>query len=228
MVISFGTAVAQFWNQPDQGIWEFRHQALHHTHSKVMCWVAMDRIGKLATRHLWKLPFSPEKVAADIRQAIETKAYNPQLQCYTRAFGEPELDGNLLVMPLVGYCDPNDPKFISTREAIIKKLSRNDLIYRYPLVSDGFNEPEGAFTLCNFWLAECFARAGDIQQAQRWLNAVLRSSTETSLLAEQVDPEKLNALGNFPQGFSHIGLINAAVAIDRLQADQNRYRRVTA
>lgn len=214
MVIGFGKAVAELWNQPDQGIWEFRSKPKHYTHSKVMCWVAMDRISKLAKWFGWDLPYDAEKIAFEIRDEIEIRGYDFGLKSYTKAFGESELDASLLVMPLVGYCDANAQRFCSTRDAIIRHLGQNDLIYRYVPESDGFAEPEGAFTICNFWLAEAFARAGDLDEAQRWFNAVVKSLAPLGLISEEIDPRSREYLGNYPQAFSHIGLINAALAID--------------
>ena len=128
-----------------------------------------------------------------------------------RPTGEPELDASLLVMPIVGYCDPRSPRFESTRDTIIEKLGRNDLIHRYrPGIGD---EPEGAFTICNFWLADALAMAGRASEASRWFEGVIRHLPPSGLAAEEINPETGEQLGNFPQAFSHIGLINAALAI---------------
>ncbi|MEO5970063.1 MAG: glycoside hydrolase family 15 protein, partial [Bdellovibrionia bacterium] len=216
MVIGFGTAVAQLWEQPDQGIWEFRTNPKHYTHSKVMCWVAMDRLSKLARRLNWRLPYNPGALAIKIRHTIESRAYHPLLNVYTRALNEPELDASLLVMPLVGYCEANEPRYLATQTQIIHQLGKNGLIYRYPQGSDGFSEPEGAFTLCNFWLAEAFAKAGNLGEAEKWFNAVSCCLPPSGLSSEELNPENREYLGNHPQGFSHIGLINAALAIEEL------------
>jgi len=228
MIIGFGKSVAELWREPGQGIWEFRSKAEHHTHGKVMCWVAMDRLTKLSQRFGWALPYDAMTLAYEIRESIETSGFNPQLQSYTRTFEGSELDASLLIMPLVGYCDPKDPRYRSTQQAIISQLSRNDLIYRYQPGSDGILESEGSFTICNFWLAEAFAKAGNLSEAQRWFNGVVRHLAPSGLISEEMDPTNGEYLGNHPQGFSHIGLINAALAIDDLQKIQNAEERKSA
>jgi GH15 family glucan-1,4-alpha-glucosidase len=220
LVIGYGRTVASHWNNPDQGIWEFRTRPMHYTHSKVMCWVAMDRLAKLSQKLKWELPYDALMISHEIRNEIESKGYNSKLNSYTRAFGESELDASLLVMPIVGYCDAKSPRFQSTREVIIQNLSENNLIYRYPRDSDGFAEPEGTFTICNFWLAETFALSGDLSEAEKWFNAVASSLAVTGLSAEEIEPQSGEYLGNHPQGFSHIGMINAALAIDDLRKSQ--------
>lgn len=222
MVVGFGQAVAELWREPDQGIWEMRSEPAHYTHSKVMCWVAMDRLAKLSRRYKWRLPYDAEKIAQEVRGEIESKAYSLKSSSYTRSYGEPVLDASLLVMPLVGYCDPHSPRFLATQEAIIRELSRNGLIYRYPPASDEIPEGEGAFTLCNFWLSEVFARQGRIPEAEKWFNAISERLAASGLASEEVEPESGLYLGNFPQGFSHIGMINAALAIENAQEAASR------
>jgi GH15 family glucan-1,4-alpha-glucosidase len=214
MVMGFGEAVSELWRQPDQGIWEYRSVPKHHTHSKLMCWVAMDRLAKLSARYGWRLKYDASKVAEEIRAEIELRGFDPAVRSYTRAFGDPALDASLLVMPLVGYCEPTAPRYLATRGAISSRLSRGDLIYRYLPASDGLSEPEGAFTLCNFWLSEACARAGEVDEARKWFMAVVNSLGTPGLASEQLDPDGRVFLGNYPQGFSHIGMINAALAIE--------------
>jgi GH15 family glucan-1,4-alpha-glucosidase len=217
MVTGFGRSVSELWNRADQGIWEFRSHPRHFTHSKVMCWVAMDRLGKLQSRMGWRLPYEPNGVASEIRENIESGGFDPKLNAYTRSFGESELDASVLVMLRVGYCSADSPRYLATLKAIIRGLSRNDFVYRYRPGSDGLEEPEGAFAICNFWLAEALARAGNLGEARRWFDAVVHALPPTGLASEEIDPESGGFLGNYPQGFSHIGLINAALAIDALE-----------
>lgn len=228
MVIGFGESVAQFWRQPDQGIWEFRSDPKHFTHSKVMCWVAMDRLENLAHHLKWKLPYNAQKIANEIRNEIEEKGFNSKVNSYTQAFGETQLDAALLVMPLVGYCSADHPKFVATRNAIIQQLSSKNVIYRYPYQEDKIPTPEGAFTICNFWLAQSYAKSGNLNEAQKWFHAVTDHLTGVGLSSEELNPENFNFLGNYPQGFSHIGLINAALEINELEKNLNLPKENTA
>lgn len=214
MVTGFGQAVTELWRKPDQGIWEVRGSPKHHTHSKVMCWVAMDRLAKLSRRFGWRLPYDADRIADEIRDEIENRGFHPKLKTYTQAFGGTDLDASLLIMPLVGYCEADSSRFVATRNAIIQQLSRNDLLYRYLPGLDGFSETEGTFTICNFWLAEVFAKSGDLSESERWFNAVVRSLAPAWLFSEEMNPMDREYLGNHPQGFSHIGLIHAALAIE--------------
>ncbi|MEW6057464.1 MAG: glycoside hydrolase family 15 protein [Bdellovibrionota bacterium] len=224
MVVGFGKAVAECWREPDQGIWEFQRPAKNYTHSKVMAWVAMDRLAKLSKRFRWKVPYEAERIAKQIRDEIESRGFHPTLKAYTQAFGEPKLDASLLVMPMVGYCDAASPRFVATRNAIIRDLSQGDLIYRYPPGSDGLPGPEGTFTICNFWLAEAFAKAGSLIEAERYFKAASDTLTPTGLFSEELNPKNLEYLGNHVQGFSHIGLIHAALAIQEASCAQKQRR----
>lgn len=228
MVIGFGESVAKLWREPDQGIWEFRSNPKHFTHSKVMCWVAMDRLRKLAAHLKWKLPYNSEKIANEIRTEIEEKGFNAKMNTYTQSFGETELDSALLVMPLVGYCSADYPKFLATRNAIIQHLSKNNVVYRYSYEKDNLSTPEGAFTICNFWLAQSFAKSGDLYEAQKWFHAVTDHLPGVGLSSEELNPENYSFLGNYHQGFSHIGLINAALEMSELEKNLNLPKEKTA
>lgn len=208
-LIGIGRNVAENWRIPDDGIWELRSERAHHTHSKLMCWVALKRLHEIASRIGWALPFDAAGEAAAIRSAIEKHAYNAQIGAYTRSFESQELDASLLIMPLLGYCGAKDPRFQSTIAAIQKNLTRNHLVYRYRITSDGFNEPEGTFGICNFWMAQALASARN-ETARYWFEAMLRRGNHLGLWSEEINPLSGEYLGNYPQGFSHIGLINAA------------------
>ncbi len=208
--------VCKLWDQPDEGIWEPRYGRRHNTHSKALAWTALDRAARACKTYGWKAPVERfEKAAAAIRADIEARGYNAAIGAYTRAFGGDQLDASVLTMPLVGYCDAASPRMTSTYRAIAAGLSRKGLVYRYlrEKAPDGLPAGEGSFGICNFWLAECWARAGNIEEAKRWFESVLKLANPVGLWPEEFDPETGAFLGNYPQGFTHIGLINAARAI---------------
>jgi GH15 family glucan-1,4-alpha-glucosidase len=213
-ILDLGRAVCELWNQPDDGIWEVRSGRVHHTHSKVLAWVAMDRLIRLANTYSWKAPIERfEHVKTSLRAQIECEGFNEGLSAYTRTLGGSELDASMLVMPLMGYCDADSPRMLSTCKAICEKLSRNGLIYRYRAIDDGLTGSEGSFGICNFWMTEVLARAGKRDDAQRYFEEVLNRANTVGLWSEEIDPATGEYLGNYPQAFTHIGLINAALAL---------------
>lgn len=214
LALGMANTVCEIWNAPDNGIWEVRSRVVHYTHSKVMAWVALDRVIKMAGEFSRKIPLEKYQNTRDqIRAAIETHGYDEKLQSYVRSFGEKELDASLLVLPSVGYCDANSPRMKSTVDLILKTLSRGEFVYRYKPETDGLSGKEGAFVICGFWLIEALALQGRSQDAQRYFDALLAHSNGTGLWSEEIDPSTGEFLGNYPQGFSHIGLINAALAM---------------
>lgn len=203
------------WRNPDAGIWEPRDEPEHHTHSKVLCWVALDRLITLHDHHGLKI--ASDRLIAErgtLRAEIEARGYNQRLGSYTRAFNDDAADASLLSLPLYGYLDATHQRMRSTLEHIQQQLGagpEGELIYRY-LPPDG--EPdEGTFGICAFWAVECLALAGEIDAATSRFEHLLGYANDVRLFAEQIDPASGAALGNFPQGFTHIGLINAALAI---------------
>lgn len=213
-VLNLGKSVCDLWKCPDEGIWEVRSAREHHTHSKVLAWVALDRIQKIAKNYKWDGPMDEfRKTAEEIRTSIEAHSFNEELNAYTRFFGSNRLDASVLVMPLVEYCDANSDRMKKTTNTIMEKLSHNGLLYRYLGVDDGLPEDEGAFELCNFWLVQTLAKAGRIDEAKKWFEEVINRSNSLNLLSEELDPNSGEYLGNYPQAFSHSGLINAALTI---------------
>ncbi|MEU9322060.1 glycoside hydrolase family 15 protein [Streptomyces sp. NPDC048295] len=204
---------AQRWTQPDQGIWERRGPSRHFLHSKLMCWVALDRAVIMAPtlqadEHLPHWQHERDR----IRQAIEQRGWNPGLGAFTQAFDSDELDASALMLPIVGFLPPHDPRVQSTVLAIATQLTdRNGLVRRY--LTDELQGEEGAFLLCTFWLAQALALTGRTTPARHVFQAALAHANDLGLLAEETDFTTAEALGNFPQAFSHIGLINAARAI---------------
>lgn len=215
MVLRFAEFIHKNWNQPDSGIWEMRTQPRHYVHSKAMAWTGLMRTATLARKYQWKAPFHDYfSTAAKIRREIEAFGFDASLNSYVRSFGEREIDASLLVLPIVGYCDASCPRMLATIGAIQRNLSRNGLIYRYRPTSDGMLVPEGAFGLCNFWMAHALTLAGRTDEARYWIEQMVSRLPSTGLWSEEIDPDTGEFLGNFPQAFSHIGLINAALALN--------------
>jgi GH15 family glucan-1,4-alpha-glucosidase len=201
------------WREADEGIWEARSGRLHNTHSKVMCWVALDRGLKIAARR--SLPVDRalwEKERDAIYEAIRTKAWNPDRKAFTQSYGSPSLDASSLLIPLVNFMSPTDPLVVSTFEAINKDLISDSLVYRYQI--DGNTVGEGTFSICTFWLVEALARGGRLEQSRLIFEKMLSYGNHLGLYAEEIGRSG-ESLGNFPQAFTHIGLINAAWILDR-------------
>ncbi|MYV47397.1 glycoside hydrolase family 15 protein [Streptomyces sp. SID2888] len=201
------------WIQPDQGIWERRGPSRHFLHSKLMCWVALDRaIGMAPALHAEERLPHWRYERDQIRRAIEQRGWNPGLRAFTQAFDSDDLDASALMLPIVGFLPPHDPRVQSTVLAVATHLTdRDGLVRRY--LTDELQEGEGAFLLCTFWLAQALALTGHITRARHAFQAALAHANDLGLLAEETDSTTAEALGNFPQAFSHIGLINAARAI---------------
>ncbi|MFJ2170912.1 glycoside hydrolase family 15 protein [Streptomyces griseofuscus] len=204
---------AQRWTQPDQGIWEGRGPSRHFLHSKLMCWVALDRAISMAPALQADecLPHWQHE-RDQIRQAIEQRGWNPHLGAFTQAFDTDDLDASALMLPIVGFLPSHDPRIQSTVLAIATQLTdHNGLVRRY--LTDELQEEEGTFLLCTFWLAQALALTGHTTRARHTFQTALAHANDLGLLAEETDSTTAEALGNFPQAFSHIGLINAARAI---------------
>ncbi|WP_114779175.1 glycoside hydrolase family 15 protein [Botryobacter ruber] len=215
-ILGLGEVICKQWDQPDNGIWEVRSSTVHHTHSKVMAWVGLDRLIKLSEKYKWKrAPLEKYRnVASCIREQVEQFGYNSELQAYTREFNGETLDSSLLVLSLVGFCHPTSPRMISTSQLISERLAKNNLLYRYLHTNDGLTGTEGSFGICNFWLVENLAKSGQLDKATQIFETMLQHASPAGLLSEEIDPESHELLGNYPQGFTHIGLINAALTLN--------------
>jgi GH15 family glucan-1,4-alpha-glucosidase len=211
-------AVRELWSMPDDGIWEMRGRRLHHTHSKVMGWVALDRADRLTQRFGWKRRFDYKELATRVHRNVEECGFDYSLGSYVRAYGEPELDASLLVLPLVGFCRADSTRMRGTVRAIRSQLGRGGLVYRYRPESDGLRGGEGAFGVCSFWLAEALARMGAHAEARACVDRMLEVASPLGLWSEEIDPASGGLLGNFPQAFTHIGLVNAAVTLSQENA----------
>jgi len=202
------------WREPDRGIWEVRMEPRHFTHSKAMCWVALDRAVRLAEggvlprRHVdrWR------REAEEIRRFVETRCWSERQQSYTRFAGTDEVDASLLLMAVVRYGDPAGPRMVKTIDAVRRELGRGPLLYRY-LGDDGLPGGEGVFLCCSFWLVEALALAGRHEEATKCMDALLPLANDVGLYAEEIDPVTQDFLGNFPQGLVHLALVSAATAL---------------
>ncbi|HEX6683593.1 MAG TPA: glycoside hydrolase family 15 protein [Candidatus Limnocylindrales bacterium] len=216
-LVSLADSAARRWPEKDRGIWEVRGEPRHFVHSKVMCWVALDRAIKLAGRLGADDRVEGWSAARDeIWHTVTTEGYSERAGAFTQYFGSDELDAANLMMPIVGFLPANDPRMLATIEAVAERLTdEQGLVYRYRAEAgvDGLAGAEGTFLLCTFWLAHALALAGKLDRATEVFERAIRYVNDVGLLAEQVDPATGELLGNFPQAFSHIGLVNAAWAI---------------
>jgi GH15 family glucan-1,4-alpha-glucosidase len=210
-----GETVCKRWQEPDAGIWEVRSNPRHHVHSKVMCWRALDNLLTMHAHSHLSVPVDHFRSVRDaIGAAIETEGYSETVQSYAQAFGGQAADASLLRLPAQGYVEAGAPRMRSTYTYLEAQLCQSGLWYRYrPDGGDGLSGREGAFGVCSFWAAEYLAQRGETELAQIAFERVLACANDVGLFAEEMDPETGAALGNFPQAFTHIGLINAALAL---------------
>lgn len=222
MSIGFGMTVCRDWRLPDNGIWEIRAERQHHTFSKAMCWVGLDRLIKLHRGGHLRVPverFERERDA--IRESIEQHGFNEQLTSYVSVLEGKQLDASLLQLGRYGYIAPDSPRMRSTLDALLAGLGRDGLMFRYVDQDDGLTPGEGAFGICSFWAVAAMARAGDVAKAGRAFEKLLTHANDVGLFGEEIDPDSGAALGNFPQAFTHVGLIDAALALQQFSAAGN-------
>src|SRR6266508_462683 len=211
---------ARRWSETDAGMWEMRGETRHHLSSKVLCWVALDRAVKLAPA-LGAFAKTEEWAEARdaIREAILERGWSEKQQAYAQSFDSDELDAAQLLMPIVGFLPATDERMRSTIEAIARELTEDGLVLRYRnqegLNADGLTGEEGTFVICSFWLVSCLAQAGEVDRAEQLFEQLAGYANDLGLLAEEIDTANGEQLGNFPQAFSHIGLITAAWEIDK-------------
>jgi len=225
MLAGFGKVVRKKWREPDHGIWERRDHQRHHTFSKLMCWLALDRLLDLERRGILSLGSLSERfrgVRQEIADVIEQRGFNRKLASYTGELDGDALDASLLLMPCLGY-RPLDPgRFETTYQCITERLGRGGLLYRYERGGDTQGGREGAFGICSFWAVHNLAARGKLDDARRVFEHVLSFGNDLGLFGEEIDPDTGAALGNFPQAFTHVGLINAALAIERARSAEVR------
>jgi len=207
--------VCERWDQPDEGIWEIRCDRRRHTYSAAMCAVSLDCALAMGEAGLLRIPAERlRRVRRAIRDSIEARGVDRESGSYVSAFGGHEVDASLLLLALHGYVAPDDPRMVATWERIDRELGEGELMRRYgPGWGDGMPPGEGAFVACGFWAVEYLARLGRVDEANQRFDRLLAHANDVGLLAEEVDPDSGRALGNFPQAFSHLGVINAALAL---------------
>jgi GH15 family glucan-1,4-alpha-glucosidase len=211
--------VCESWEHPDAGIWERRSEPAHFIQSKMMCAVALGRACELAERQLLPAKHAERwrREQERIREFVETRGYSERKRAYVQSAGEEELDASLLLAVLAGYDQPRAPRLLDTVDAVRRELARGPLIHRY-LGEDGLPGEDGAFVACSFWLVEAYARQGRLEEAAALMDELVPLANEVGLFAEEIDPATGDFLGNFPQGLSHLALINAAVSIEESRA----------
>lgn len=210
IVRNIARTVATHWELPDKGIWEIRNEGKHFVFSKVMCWVAMDRATKIAC--LLNRPYYENTwrdIANDIKADVLQNGWNAQINSFTQYYGATDVDASLLLMAEYGFIDPHDSQYQSTVMAIYNSLYHNGLMYRYRN-QDDFGLPSSSFTICTFWMIQALHRIGHVQQAQTMFDQLLQYSNSLGLFSEDIDFETKRLLGNFPQAYSHLALINTA------------------
>jgi GH15 family glucan-1,4-alpha-glucosidase len=212
------------WKEPDEGIWEVRGGRRHFTHSKVMAWVAFDRGVQAVERFGRNGPIERwREIRAMIHREICQEGFDVELNSFTQSYGSKELDASLLIIPLVGFLPSDDARVVGTVAAIERDLVRDGFVYRYASDRhaesvDGLPPGEGAFLPCTFWFADNLALQGRLDEAEETFERVLALRNDLGLLAEEWDPSTRRQLGNYPQAFTHVSLVNSAFNLDR-QAD---------
>jgi GH15 family glucan-1,4-alpha-glucosidase len=210
--------LAEGWRKPDNGIWEARGERRHFTHSKVMAWVAFDR--SVAAVENFGLEGDVDRwraTRAAIRDEVLERGFDPAIGSFVQSYGSPEVDASALMFPLVGFVEADDPRMSGTVDVIRAHLGTDGLLARYrsPSGVDGLEAGEGAFLLCTFWLADVLALQKKYDEAARLFERLLSLRNDVGLLAEEFDPRQRRQLGNFPQAFSHVGVINTARNLHR-------------
>ena len=203
--------VEKNWKLPDRGIWEFRNENKHFTFSKLLCWVAVDRAIKIAK--IFKRKKSAEKwdmLRKEIKTDIIENGWNNKKKAFTQFYGSNDLDASVLLMEQYEFIDAMDPKYISTVKAIEKELSFEGLLFRYKNIDD-FGKPSSSFTVCSFWFAHSLYKIGEKEKSKKYFNELLSYSNHLGLFSEDLDFKSKRLLGNFPQAYSHLALIETAM-----------------
>jgi GH15 family glucan-1,4-alpha-glucosidase len=208
------------WEEPDRGIWEMRGEPQHFTSSKVFCWVACERGAKLAqlredSEHAEKWSAVAEEIKEDVlANGLDKRGV------FVQHYGSKALDASLLLLPILRFLPPDDERIVNTVNAIAEELTEGGLVLRYRVdeTDDGFEQPEGTFMICSFWLVSALCEIGELDQARALCERLLGFASDLGLYAEEIDPRSGRHLGNFPQAFTHLALINAVMHV--ISADQ--------
>lgn len=210
--------VAANWRQPDDGVWEVRSGRREFLYSRILCWVAIDRGIRMAVKRSFPAPLAEWRAARDtIYRDVHEEFWNAKLEAFVGVRGTTRMDAACLIMPLVRFISPTDPRWLSTMRAVEARLVEDSLVYRYEIEdigTDGLEGAEGTFSICSFWYIECLSRSGDLQKARFLFEKMLGYANHVGLYGEQIGPAGEH-LGNFPQAFTHLALISAAYDLDR-------------
>jgi alpha,alpha-trehalase len=225
-VADLADTAARRWEETDSGMWEMRGDPRHHLSSKVLCWTALDRAIKLAPQLGEYAKVAEWEAARDrIRDAVLERGWSEERQAFAQSFDSHELDAAQLLMPILGFLPATDERMRSTIEAIARDLTEDGLVLRYRneegMNADGLTGEEGTFVICSFWLVSCLAKAGEVDRAEELFDQLADYANDLGLLAEEIDTANGEQLGNFPQAFSHIGLITAAWEIDKAREERS-------
>ncbi|GAA0870885.1 glycoside hydrolase family 15 protein [Gangjinia marincola] len=214
--------VQKHWQEPDKGIWEFRTEERHFTFSKVLCWVAIDKAMKVAEilnkthkYNKWK------SLEQEIKQDIMTNAWNEKVQAFTQSYGSDDMDASVLLMEPYGFIEAKDPKYIKTVKATERELCNDGLLYRYKN-KDDFGLPSSSFTICTFWFINSLYKIGEEQKAANMFDQLLSYSNHLGLFSEDIDFETKRLLGNFPQAYSHLALIETAINLANVKTEDDQ------
>ena len=212
--------VSNHWKEADKGIWEFRTEDRHFTFSKVLCWVAVDRAIKVARilRKTTKLERWTQ-LEQEIKKDIHDHAWNAEVNAFTQSYGSKDLDASVLLMESYGFIHAKEPKFVSTVKAIERELSNDGLLYRYKN-EDDFGLPSSSFTICTFWFINSLFKIGEEEKAMAHFDRLLSYSNHLGLFSEDIDFKTKRLLGNFPQAYSHLALIECAINFSRKESDE--------
>lgn len=211
--------VRNHWREKDKGIWEFRTEDRHFTFSKVLCWTAIDRaikvadiLGKKNKSKIWN------ELAEEIRKDIMDNAWNEEVKAFTQSYGSKDLDASVLLMEKYGFIEASDDKFVQTVHAIERELSYNGLVYRYKN-NDDFGLPTSSFTICTFWFINSLYKIGEEEKAVKLFDQLLSYGNHLGLFSEDIDFESKRLLGNFPQAYSHLALIETAINLSNVKRE---------
>ena len=207
------------WDEPDHGLWEVRTEPRHFVHSKVMAWVAFDRMAEAAkAKEMDEQATRWRSLADDVHEQVCSKGFDPDRNTFVLAYDSDALDASLLLLPRLGFLPPDDPRMVGTIDAVQRELTVDGLVLRYRMddagMEDGLPGAEGAFIACSFWLVEALSRIGRTDEAVELFERLLGLANDVGLLAEEYDVEAGRQLGNFPQAYSHLALVNAALALN--------------
>jgi GH15 family glucan-1,4-alpha-glucosidase len=223
MLTGLGDVVCRRWREPDEGIWEIRSDRVHHTFSKALCWVTLDRLLELHDRGDLRLSADRrekfERERQEIRRAVEEEGYDEELGSYVTVFGGRAVDASLLLLSRYSFADPTGERMLGTCALVQERLGVNGFLYRYDAYDDGLPPGEGAFGIASFWQVDCWCRQGRVEEAEGIFERVLGAANDVGLFAEEIDPETGGCLGNFPQAYTHAGLIDAALTLQAARGE---------